>query len=169
MTETLERTAIHDFDFLHGSWRTRQRRLLHPLTGSTEWREFDATVTSRPIIGGRGTFEEFFAPSEGIDAVTIRLFDHERQEWSVYWMSNRTGPLDPPVVGRFGGDGRGVFECDDTYEGRPIRVRYVWSEITTTTAKWEQLFSPDGGVTWESNWTAAFTRYPASKDPVEPA
>jgi len=164
MTETLERSAIHDFDWLHGSWRTKQRRLRHPLTGSNEWYEFDATVTSRPIIGGRGTFEEFFAPTEGIDAVTIRLFDHDRQEWSIYWMSNRPGPIEPPVVGRFGPDGTGIFECDDTFDGRPIRCRYEWSEVTPTSARWAQSFSTDGGQTWETNWVAEFTRFSDRRD-----
>ena len=43
-------------------------------------------------------------------------------------------------------------------EGRDITVRYKWSGITATTARWEQAFSPDNGQTWETNWTADFTR-----------
>jgi hypothetical protein len=65
--------------------------------------------------------------------------------------------LAPPVIGSFSGD-VGVFECDDTFEGRPIRVRYTWSDVTTPTPHWEQAFSDDGGETWETNWVAEFTR-----------
>jgi hypothetical protein len=55
------------------------------------------------------------------------------------------------VVGSFSGD-VGVFECDDSFEGRPIRVRYTWSNVATPTPRWEQAFSEDGGTTWETNW-----------------
>jgi len=157
MTERLAGSGVHDFDFLFGKWTSRQRRLVRPLAGCTDWYEFDATLESRAILGGRGNFDEFFALSEGIVGATLRLFDPERQEWSIYWMSNKTGALEPPVVGRFV-DGRGLFDCDDTYDERPIRVRYMWSDITPTSARWEQLFSVDGGTTWESNWKAEFTR-----------
>lgn len=32
------RDGQHDFDFNFGTWKTRIRRLRHPLTGSSEWR-----------------------------------------------------------------------------------------------------------------------------------
>jgi hypothetical protein len=67
--------------------------------------------------------------------------------------------VDEPVVGRFE-DGVGVFECDDTWEGTPIRVRYRWSDVDTEHPRWEQAFSTDGGETWEVNWVATFTRRP---------
>ena len=64
----------------------------------------------------------------------------------------------PPQVGRFGDDGRGIFLSDDVYEGRPVQVAYIWSDITEDSARWEQAFSPDAGVTWETNWVAEFRR-----------
>jgi hypothetical protein len=37
-----------DFDFEIGKWRTHLRRLVHPLTGSTTWVEYDGiTVVSK--------------------------------------------------------------------------------------------------------------------------
>jgi ABC-type branched-subunit amino acid transport system ATPase component len=45
-----------------------------------------------------------------------------------------------------------------TFEGRPIKVRFRWSEITPASARWEQAFSPDGGTTWETNWIMCFER-----------
>jgi hypothetical protein len=66
-----------------------------------------------------------------------------RGQWSLYWASKRTGTLFPPVVGRFA-DGRGEFYGDDTYNGKDIRARFVWSDITADSARWEQAFPVDG-------------------------
>ena len=78
--------------------------------------------------------------------------------WSIYWADSRySGPLEPPVVGAFS-DGVGIFENDDAFNGKPIRVRYMWSRVTTDTPRWEQAFSSDGGVSWETNWINDFTR-----------
>lgn len=46
----------------------------------------------------------------------------------------------------------------DAHEGRTILVRYVWSNITPTSAHFEQAFSTDGGKTWEVNWITDQTR-----------
>ena len=69
----------------------------------------------------------------------------------------RPGLLDPPVLGGFDGD-VGIFEGDDVFDGRPIRVRFTWSRVTTPAPRWEQAFSADGGETWETNWVMDFTR-----------
>jgi len=37
-------------------------------------------------------------------------------------------------------------------------VRFVWSNVTAPTPRWEQAFSADGGETWETNWVMEFTR-----------
>jgi hypothetical protein len=96
-------------------------------------------------------------PTKGFSGMTLRVFDPEREQWGIYWVDSRLGTLQAPVFGRFT-DGRGEFYGDETHEGVPVRMRYVWSEITPTTALWEQAFSADGEKTWETNWTMAHTR-----------
>lgn len=154
-----------DFDFWMGSWRIDNERLVERLKGSTTWERFEARGTAQPLPGGIGNFDDF-VPIDwrpGYVGMSLRVFNPTTDLWSIYWLDNQTGGLDvvghllPPVVGRFT-DGIGVFQGDDTFEGRPIRVRFVWSEITATGARWEQAFSPDGGVTWETNWVMRFTR-----------
>jgi hypothetical protein len=94
----------------------------------------------------------------GIVGMSLRLFDPLTGLWAIYWIdSRRCGVLEPPVLGSFS-DGIGVFECDDTFQGRPIVVRYTWSHITDATACWEQSFSDDRGKTWETNWTVEHRR-----------
>ena len=63
----------------------------------------------------------------GFVGMSFRFFDPTTRQWSIYWAdSRRPGLLDPPVIGSFTGD-VGVFEGDDTFKGRPIRVRFIWS------------------------------------------
>ena len=56
------------------------------------------------------------------------------------------------------GNGGGLFEGEDTHEGKPVRVRYTWSRLATPTPRWEQAFSADGGKTWETNWVMDYSR-----------
>jgi hypothetical protein len=149
----------NDFDFLHGEWNTRQRRLRERLAGSEEWDEFEATVVCRPILDGLGNEDELRTDyAGGFVGMTFRFFDPATRQWSIYWADSRRPALllEPPVIGSFSG-GVGVFECDDTFNGRSIRVRYTWSGVSTS-PRWEQAFSEDGGETWETNWVAEFTR-----------
>jgi hypothetical protein len=89
--------------------------------------------------------------------MTVRLYDRATRTWSLYWASVQTGAFEPPVVGAFR-DGVGVFEGRGELDGQPIVVRFTWSNITRTSARWEQDFSPDEGRTWEKNWIMVSTR-----------
>jgi hypothetical protein len=155
---TIEGTA-QDFDFWMGSWHCRNRRLRERLAGSDEWDEFDSTVVARPILDGLGNEDEFRTDyAGGFVGMSFRFFDPDEKRWSIYWAdTRRSGLLDPPVLGGFSGD-TGIFEGDDTFDGRPIRVRFIWSGVTTPTPRWEQAFSEDGGATWETNWIMDFAR-----------
>jgi hypothetical protein len=147
-----------DFDFLAGSWIGRQRRLVKALSDCDDWYEFDATLDMAVHLDGNATFDVLRSPERGLEGLTLRLYSPDEQVWRIWWASAASGGrLDEPVVGRFEGS-VGIFECDDTYEGRPIRVRYRWSDVDTEHPRWEQSFSPDGGQTWEVNWTGVFTR-----------
>ncbi|MGH3401810.1 MAG: hypothetical protein ACRDRJ_04710 [Streptosporangiaceae bacterium] len=104
-------------------------------------------------------FDEISFPTKGFAGLTLRLYEAESAQWSLYWASKRTGTLFPPVVGRFV-DGRGEFYGDDTYDGKDIRARFIWSEITAGSARWEQAFSIDQEQTWVTNWIMDLTRRP---------
>lgn len=148
-----------DFDFLHGSWRVSHQRLAQRLKGSTDWVRFGGTMTARPILGGLGNFDEnvIELPQGTYQASTVRLFNPEQSRWSIYWIDGRDPKLDSPVHGTFSG-GVGTFFGDDVFEGRPIRIRFLWSRMQARSARWEQAFSADAGATWEPNWIMEFER-----------
>ena len=151
--------GAHDFDFLHGSWRVSHRRLAERLKGNTDWVSFGGTVHVKPILGGLGNIDEnvIELPQGTYLACSVRLFDPQRSLWSISWIDGRDPKFDPPVQGSFK-DGVGTFYGDDVFEGRPIRIRFQWSNITPSSARWEQAFSADAGKTWEANWIMDFAR-----------
>ena len=149
----------HDFDFLAGSWAVAHRRLKRRLAGDTNWQEFPGVCEARPIVGGLGNVDDnaIALPAGAYRAATLRVFDPAAARWSIWWIDGRAPALQPPVHGRFT-DGVGVFLGEDVLDGRPICVRFVWSDIGARSARWEQAFSADGGATWEANWIMNFVR-----------
>ncbi len=55
------RDGQHDFDFEIGTWKTHLKRLLHPLSGSDEWTEYDSVTTVRKVWDGRANLVELTA------------------------------------------------------------------------------------------------------------
>ncbi|MDQ3281015.1 MAG: NIPSNAP family protein [Acidobacteriota bacterium] len=150
----------HDFDFLVGSWTVRSRRLVRPLSGSTEWIEFNGTNVSRPVWNGAANVDEFQAdtPAGPLKGMTIRLFDPQSRRWRIYWANGANAAIDmTPMVGGFE-KGHGEFYDRETFNGKPIMVRFLWTVNSPDSARWEQAFSADEGQTWETNWTWDLTR-----------
>jgi hypothetical protein len=154
-------SGVHDFDSRVGKWKVKHCRLKERLAGSKEWEKFEGTQTAWSLMGGLANVDEnvFNMPSGTYSGVTLRAYDPKTGQWAIWWLDGRNpfGSLEPPVKGRFE-NGVGTFYSDDTLRGKPIRVRFIWSHMTQSTAHWEQAFSPDGGQTWETNWITDFTR-----------
>lgn len=149
----------HDFDFEFGSWKTHIRRLIQPLTGSDKWMELDGTSVVRKLWDGRGNIGELDVanPSLHLQGLSLRLYNPESQQWSIYWANAKDGDFGRAMIGHFS-NGRGEFYDQETLGGRAIFVRFIFSDITPTTFRLEQAFSADGGKTWEPNWIATFTK-----------
>jgi len=153
MTELLDHfdDGRHDFDFLFGQWTILNRRLDQRLAGSRTWHEFEASADVRPCLDGIGNLDEYravFPEGTTLIGLTVRIFDPLTQGWSLYWADSRSATLFPPVIGSFR-DGVGEFFGEDRQDGVPVRVLFRWSEISPTSARWEQAMSADGGSTWE--------------------
>lgn len=154
-----KRGAPNDFDFEIGSWKTHLRRLTKPLTGSGAWVEYEGTTVVRKVWDGRANLVELdvTGPAGRIEALSLRLFNPETRQWSLNFANARVGEMAAPALGGFG-NGRGEFYNHDTLDGRDILVRFVISDITPKSCRFEQAFSADGGKTWEVNWIAVDTR-----------
>src|SRR5208282_2636032 len=162
-----ERDGQHDFDFEIGAWKTHLKRLLHPLTGSTTWVEYEGTSVVRKIWDGRANLLELKVdgPGSHIEALSLRLYNPASHQWSLNFSNSLSGNLGVPAVGEFK-NGRGEFYDQEDLNGRAIWVRFVISDITADSVHFEQAFSDDGGKTWEVNWIATDTRV---KDAAEAA
>jgi hypothetical protein len=153
------RDGSRDFDFEIGTWKTQVKRLVKPLSGSTTWVEMNGTTLVRPVWDGKAILVELEAqgPNGAFQGLSLRLYNPENQTWSLNFANARDGTLTTPTIGKFE-NGRGTFFNRETLNGKPILVRFVISDITPTSIRFEQAFSGDDGKTWEVNWIATDTR-----------
>ena len=146
------RDGQQDFDWDIGSWKVHMKRLLHPLSGSTIWAEYDGTDVVRKVWSGRANLGEveLDGPAGHLEFLTLRLYNPESRQWSMNISNSAAGTLSPPAIGAFEG-GHGRFYDRESYEGKTILVRFDVLVLTTTSCRFEQAFSADGGTTWEVN------------------
>ena len=147
------RDGQHDFDWQLGSWKIHMQRLQHPLTGSTKWTELDGTVVVRKVWDGRANLAEIVTngPSGHLEFLSLRLYNPQSHQWSLNFASSNSGTLGVPMIGEFK-NGRGEFYDQETFNGRMILVRFVFTADSADSTRDEQSFSEDGGKTWEVNW-----------------
>jgi hypothetical protein len=159
------RDGQHDFDFETGTWRTHLTRLLHPLSGSNTWVEYDGTSVVRKVWNGRANLLELevSGPSGQIEALSLRVYNPGAHQWSLNFSNSRVGTLGVPTVGEFR-NGRGEFYDQETIGDRAVLVRFIISDITPDSCHFEQAFSLDGGRSWEVNWIATDTRIADAAD-----
>ncbi len=153
------RDGSHDFDFEFGRWHTHLRRLMHPLSGSTTWVEYDGTSVVSKVWEGRANLVELVVdgPAGHFEGLNLRLYDPQSHQWSLNFASAKGGTMSQPTIGEFT-NGRGEFFDQETFDGRAIFVRFVIIPVSADSVRFEQSFSPDGGKTWELNWVAVDTR-----------
>lgn len=153
------RDGQHDFDFEIGTWHTHLKRLVHPLSGSHKWVEYEGVTTVRKVWSGRANLVELTAdgPDGHFEGLNLRLYNPRSRQWSLNFAGSGSGTLGQPTIGGFI-DGRGEFYDQEEFDGRAIFVRFVITPLDADTIRFEQAFSDDGGKTWEINWVATDTR-----------
>jgi len=158
----LQHDGSHDFDFLMGDWHAHVRRLPERLVGSNSWVEYDGISNHKKLLDTSANFEEFDVRSTDgklpIKAQTLRMYNPETHQWSIYGLELDKGGLEtPPLVGNLVGDHLELYN-QQLWKGRVVLVRYVWRSLSPKAAHMEQAFSADGGKTWEVNWICDLTR-----------
>lgn len=152
--------AAGDFNFFLGQWQVRHRRLKERLVGSTDWEEYSGTTSCHALLGGIANFNDSIVYRAGsvYRSLGLRAYDAATRTWTDWSLDGRN-PTQVTVdgVGRFVG-GVGTFFADDTFAGKPIRVRGTFTSLGPGSAQWQQAFSADGGRTWETNYTMIYTR-----------
>src|ERR1700743_1551841 len=104
--------------------------------------------------------------AETLEGLTLFLYHPEAHQWAQYFVSSAVGVVNQPQVGHVK-DGRGELFDQESFNGRAIFVRFVWSDITPDSHHVEQSFSDDGGRTWEPNFVATLTRDDAASSSGE--
>jgi len=156
------RDGANDFDFLIGDWKAHVRRLPERLVGSTDWLEYEGTSVHRKLFGGPANLEEFKVESRDgklkMHGQTLRLYNRQTRQWSIYLVDAAEGTLGtPPVIGDFRDGVMELYDQED-WKGRAIFVRYHWFPLSPLACRMEQAFSADGGKSWETNWICELTR-----------
>ena len=130
------RDGQHDFDFEIGTWKTHLKRLLHPLTKSTTWIEYEGTSVVRKIWDGRANLVELAADGPGghFEGLNLRLYNPQSRQWSLNFAGGAGGAPSQPTIGEFK-NGRGEFFDQEPFNGRAILVRFVISDITPTSCR----------------------------------
>jgi len=153
------RDGQHDFDFEIGTWKTRLKRMVDPLSGTQTWVEYEGTTVVRKVFDGMANLVELTAdgPAGHFKGISLRLYNPQAHQWSLNFANMRSGVMTTPTIGEFK-NGRGEFYSQETLNERAILVKFVISEMTSDSCRFEQSFSDDGGKTWELNWIAVDTR-----------
>jgi hypothetical protein len=147
---------MNDFDFLAGTWDIANRRRADYLDPDSEWEEFPGISHASRHFDGGASFDEITFPTKDYAGITVRLYNPDTGQWTIYWANNRTGEMTTPVTGQFK-DGNGEFFSEETFNDVLVRCRTRWT-ASADSPRWEQAFSTDGGETWLHNWYMEFTR-----------
>src|SRR5205814_2159686 len=83
-------------------WRTHLKRLVHPLSGSTTWAEYDGTTTVRPVWDGRANLVELEVngPAGHIEGMSLRLYNPKSHQWSLNFPHSGLATMDSPPFAR---------------------------------------------------------------------
>ena len=117
----------HDFDFELGRWNAHVKKLVHPLSHSTEWDELTGTVVTRtlPMLEGWNESEmrvESPTSHRHLELLAVRLYNPSTRQWAIYGSSITTGVFDPPMIGQFS-NGRG--ELYSRHVSGPCNLRAI--------------------------------------------
>jgi len=147
-TASVDHDGQHDFDSLAGAWKCHTKYRAHPFAASDPWVEYDGTENFRKLWDGAMLELSERPGAKGPVGLMLYTYNPPSHQWSVYFASSKDGKVSPPNVGEFR-NGRGEFFAQDTLNGKSMLNRYIWSQIASSSPRYEESWSNDGGRTWE--------------------
>ena len=156
------------FDFWVGEWDVNLR-VKQP---DNSWKDQHRAIARiYPVMEGKAILEiwEEQGRQGGILGYSLRYYDEDLAKW-VLWLNwpgpNRSGST--CLTGEFR-HGRGAFFAEGSVNDSTIRIsRYTFSDITSTSLRWDDAYSLDGGQTWTNNWIMEFSRRENHPPPLSP-
>jgi|SRR5688500_668300 hypothetical protein len=78
----VQRDAQHDFDFEFGAWKAHISRRQKPLTGSTNWVEYEGRSVVRKVWNGRANLGELdvSGPAGRIEGMSLRTYNPQSRQ-----------------------------------------------------------------------------------------
>ncbi len=131
------------------------------MVGSEDWTTFETDYEGWSLLGGAASVDRVSGEMEGepFEGVSVRTLAPDTGEWTIHWMDTWNTTLREQVRGRFEG-GVGTFYGRETYRDVDYRMRFLWKDITKTSARWEQAYQHPETGDWETNWIMEFTKLP---------
>lgn len=131
----------HEFDFWLGEW-------------DVTWGEgMRGTNRVESILDGAVIQENF--NGDGLIGISVSVFSREDSRWHQTWVDNSGSYLD--FVGGFA-DGKMILSRNGIAEGKPIKQRMVWFNISENHFNWNWERSDDDGTTWRALWEIQYQR-----------
>lgn len=130
----------HEFNFWLGEW-------------DVYWADKQGVNRIESILDGAVIQENF--DGDGLIGTSVSVFSKEDSRWHQTWVDNSGSYLD--FVGEFT-DGKMILSRDGIVEGKAVKQRMVWYEITKEAFLWNWERSDDEGVTWRELWKIEYKR-----------
>ena len=148
-----------DFDFLTGRWKIHHRRLKECMAGCDQWYSFETDYEAYQLLDGIANADRLVGEMDGkpFEGASVRTYDPVLDEWTIYWTDIWNSDLRAQARGRFE-DGTGVFYGKEKHSGKTYRMRFLWKNISTTRASWEQAYQDPETGEWETNWIMDFEK-----------
>ena len=137
-------SALRQFGFWLGEWA---------LTWGEDGK---GTNTITAVLDGRVIQEAFDGtPAIALKGLSLSVYNSVLGKWQQTWVDNSGGYLD--FVGEFA-DGKMILSREATIQGKPVKQRMVWYNITENALDWNWERSNDGGNSWQVVWQIHYQR-----------
>lgn len=130
----------HEFDFWLGEW-------------DVYWGDKQGTNRIERILDNAVIQENF--DGDGLIGTSVSIFSKEDNRWHQTWVDNTGSYLD--FVGEFT-DGKMILSRDGIVEGKAVKQRMIWYDITNEAFVWNWERSDDGGKSWREMWKLEYKR-----------